>query len=102
MDWAAYTESFDSIIVILEDPEEISSPTLDLFFTTLSALRSGKEDDDGVPISVVVMDASPGGLGDRLSKLCRPAFRGGTAGGAVVRELHVPPPQHQWGTSSFA
>jgi hypothetical protein len=102
VDWASYTESFDSIIVILEDPEEISSPTLDLFFTTLSSLRSGKEDDDGVPISVVVMDASPGGLGDRLSKLCRPAFRGGTAGGTVMRELHVPPPQHQWGKSSSA
>ena len=97
VDWAGYTESFDSIIVILEDPEEIASPVLDSFFTTLSSLRSGEEDDNGVPISVVVMDASPGGLGDRLSMLHRPAFRGGTAGGAVVRELYVPPPQVQWG-----
>ncbi len=97
VDWAGYTESFDSIIVILEDPEEIVSPVLDSFFTTLSSLRSGKEDDNGVPISVVVMDASPGGLGNRLSMLCRPALRGGTAGGAVVRELYVPPPQVQWG-----
>lgn len=99
IDWAGCTESYDSIIVILEDPEEIASPTLDSFFATMSSLRCGHENDsgDGVPISVVVMDASPGGLGDRLSKLARPAFRGGTAGGAVVRELYVPPPQVQWG-----
>lgn len=99
IDWAGCTESYDSIIVILEDPEEIASPTLDSFFATMSSLRCGHENDggDGVPISVVVMDSSPGGLGDGLSKLVRPAFRGGTAGGAVVRELYVPPPPVQWG-----
>jgi len=89
VEWAGFTEAFYSIVVILEDPEKIPSPILDSFFTTLTSLRS----NDGVPISVIVIDATPGGLGDRLSKLRDPSLRGTT--GVVARELFVPLPQIQ-------
>lgn len=82
-----------------QDPENITSPTLDSFFTTISSLRSVH----GVPISVVVIDATPGGLGDRLSKLRDPALRG--SAGVVASQLHVPLPQMQLGklnSCSFA
>ncbi|KAL7543501.1 hypothetical protein ACHAXR_013176 [Thalassiosira sp. AJA248-18] len=89
VDWAAFTEAFDSIVVILEDPEGISSPTLDSFFTTLASLRSSY----GVPISAIVIDATPGGLGDRLSKLRDPSLRGTM--GVMAHQLFVPLPQNQ-------
>ena len=76
-----------------KDPEKIPSPTLDSFFTTLASLRS----NDRVPISAVVIDATPGGLGDRLSKLRYPSLRG--TSGVVARELRVPLPQIQLGMS---
>eukprot|EP00581_Thalassiosira_minuscula_P018207 CAMPEP_0183716596 /NCGR_PEP_ID=MMETSP0737-20130205/10450_1 /TAXON_ID=385413 /ORGANISM="Thalassiosira miniscula, Strain CCMP1093" /LENGTH=878 /DNA_ID=CAMNT_0025945889 /DNA_START=12 /DNA_END=2648 /DNA_ORIENTATION=- len=89
IEWAGGTEVFDSIVVILEDPEKIPSPTLDSFLTTMTSLRS----DHGVPISVIVMDATPGGLGDRLSHLRDPCLRG--TSGVVMSELFVPLPQVQ-------
>ena len=76
-----------------KDPEKIPSPTLDSFFTTLASLRSSH----GVPISVIVIDATPGGLGDRLSTLRDPSLRGTM--GVVARELFVPLPQVQLGMS---
>jgi hypothetical protein len=133
VDWAGYTDMFNSIIVILEvsavpllqkrhhvipppcfydaylppltlektqlqhtsrtkDPEKIPSPTLDAFFTTLASLRS----NDGVPICLVVIDATPGGLGDRLSRLRDPSLRG-ASGGVAARDLLVPLPEVQLG-----
>lgn len=86
VDWASTTEMFDSIIVILDDVEKLSSPTMDAFFVTLSSLRS----DHGVPICVVIIDTTPGGLNNRLSCLRDHAIRGST-----VHELHVPLPQVQ-------
>ena len=74
-----------------QDPEKIPSPTLDTFFTTLASLRS----DHGVPISLIVIDATPGGLGDRLSRLRYPSLRG--TAGVMARELFVPLPQIQLG-----
>ena len=88
VDWASTTEMFDSIIVILDDVEKLSSPTMDAFFVTLSSLRS----DHGVPICVVIIDTTPGGLSNRLSCLRDHAIRGST-----VHELHVPLPQVQLG-----
>lgn len=86
VDWASTTEMFDSIIVILDDVEKLSSPTMDAFFVTLSSLRS----DHGVPVCVVIIDTTPGGLNNRLSCLRDHAIRGST-----VHELHVPLPQVQ-------
>ena len=91
IEWAKYTTTFNSIVIVLEDAEKIPSPTLDSFFTTLAALRS----NDGVPISVIVMDVTPGGLGDRLSMLRSPSLRG--TSGVMTRELLVPLPQTQLG-----
>ena len=48
-----------------------------------------------MPISLIVVDATPGGLGDRLSTLRHPALRG--VAGVVARELLVPLPQNQLG-----
>jgi len=74
-----------------KDPEEIPSPTLDSFFATAASLRS----DHGVPIGIVAIDAVPGGLGDRLSRLRDPSLRG--TAGVVARDLFVPSPQVQLG-----
>jgi len=93
IEWAKYTTTFNSIVIVLEDAEKIPSPTLDSFFTTLAALRS----NDGVPISVIVVDVTPGGLGDRLSMLRSPSLRG--TSGVMTRELLVPLPQTQLGMS---
>jgi len=93
IEWAKYTTTFSSIVIVLEDAEKIPSPTLDSFFTTLAALRS----NDGLPISVIVVDVTPGGLGDRLSMLRSPSLRG--TSGVMTRELLVPLPQTQLGMS---
>jgi len=93
IEWARYTTTFNSIVIVLEDAEKIPSPTLDSFFTTLAALRS----NDGVPISVIVVDVTPGGLGDRLSMLRSPSLRG--TSGVMTHELLVPLPQTQLGKS---
>eukprot|EP00984_Skeletonema_dohrnii_P025989 scaffold15238_cov125-Skeletonema_dohrnii-CCMP3373.AAC.2 len=94
VDWCSTVECFDSIIVLLEDIENIPSPTLDTFLTTLIALRSWH----GVPISVVLMDSIPGGLGDRLSRLRNPSNHdsGGGDGGIAACELELPLPQIQF------
>ena len=49
------------------------------------------------------MDASLGGLGNRLSKLRQPSFfgAGGGNGGVMMRELFLPLPHIQFGTSYF-
>lgn len=52
-----------------------------------------------MPISLIVVDAAPGGLGDRLSTLRYPSLRG--AAGVVAREFLVPLPQNQLGMSSI-
>jgi hypothetical protein len=93
VDWASTTVMFDSIIVILDDVEKISSPTMDAFFVTLSLLRS----DYGVPICVVIIDTTPGGLNNRLSCLRDPAIRGSSSSssGVIIHEVHVPLPQVQ-------
>jgi hypothetical protein len=82
VDWCSTVECFDSIIVLLEDIENIPSPTLDTFFTTLISLRSWH----GIPISI------PGGLGDRLSTLRNPSNHdsGGGEGGVAKCELELP------------
>lgn len=46
-----------------------------------------------------MIDAIPGGLGDRLSKLRDPSLRG--TSGVMARELFVPLPQVQLGMSLF-
>lgn len=74
-----------------QDPENIPSPTLDSFFVSVASLRS----DHGVPLSVVVVSLTPGGLGDRLSLLRAPALQG--PAGVMARELHVAPPGVQLG-----
>eukprot|EP00578_Thalassiosira_sp_NH16_P019069 CAMPEP_0181095050 /NCGR_PEP_ID=MMETSP1071-20121207/10318_1 /TAXON_ID=35127 /ORGANISM="Thalassiosira sp., Strain NH16" /LENGTH=690 /DNA_ID=CAMNT_0023177417 /DNA_START=185 /DNA_END=2260 /DNA_ORIENTATION=+ len=89
VDWAGFTEAFDSIIVILEDPEKIPSPTLGPFFTSLASLRS----NDGVPINAILIDANPGGLMDRLSRLRDPALC--STAGVMTHELSVPMPEVQ-------
>jgi hypothetical protein len=65
---------------------------LDAFFTTLASLRS----NDGVPICVVVIDGTPGGLGDRLSRLSDLSLWG-ASGGVAARDLLVPLPEVQLG-----
>lgn len=94
VDWCSTVECFDSIIVLLEDIENIPSPTLDMFLTTLISLRSWH----GIPINVVVMDSIPGGLGDRLSRLRNPSNHdsGGGEGGIAACELEMPLPQIQF------
>eukprot|EP00986_Skeletonema_menzelii_P014807 scaffold10327_cov144-Skeletonema_menzelii.AAC.2 len=94
VDWCSTVECFDSIIVLLEDIENIPSPTLDTFLTTLISLRSWH----GIPISVVLMDSIPGGLGDRLSRLRNPSNHdsGGGDGGVAACELELPLPQVQF------
>ncbi|KAL7509391.1 hypothetical protein ACHAXN_007354 [Cyclotella atomus] len=92
IEWAGCTMEFDELVVVLEDPENISSPDLDIFFTTLASLRS----EHGVPISLIVISCTPGGLGDRLSKLRQPAFYGGSGdGGVMQRVLNMPLPEDQ-------
>jgi len=97
VEWAKWTEEeFDSIVVVLEDPENIPSPTLDAFFASLSHLRSRHH----LPIDVILMDAMPGGMGDRLSRLRQPSFHnagGGEGGGAVIQEVFLPEPGVQFG-----
>jgi len=89
IEWAGCTMDFDEIVVVLEDPENIPSPNLDIFFTTISSLRS----QYGVPISLVIMNCTPG-LGDRLSTLRQPAFYGGSGdGGVMQRVLTLPLPE---------
>mmetsp|Transcript_27945 Transcript_27945/g.58713 ORF Transcript_27945/g.58713 Transcript_27945/m.58713 type:complete len:692 (-) Transcript_27945:1091-3166(-) len=96
VEWAKWTEEeFDSIVVVLEDPENIPSPTLDAFFASLSHLRSRHH----LPIDVILMDAMPGGMGDRLSRLRQPSFHnagGGEGGGAVIQEVFLPEPGVQF------
>lgn len=94
VDWCSSVECFDSIIVLLEDIENIPSPTLDTFLTTLISLRSWH----GIPISVVLMDSIPGGLGDRLSRLRSPSNHdsGAGDGGVAACELELPLPQAQF------
>ncbi len=94
VDWCSTVDCFDSIIVLLEDVENIPSPVLDTFFTTLISLRSWH----GIPINVVLMDSVPGGLGDRLSMLRNPSNHdsGGGDGGMAVCELELPLPQIQF------
>lgn len=94
VDWCSTVECFDSVIVLLEDIENIPSPTLDTFLTTLISLRSWH----GVPINVVVMDNNPGGGLDRLSKLRNPSIHdsGGGNGGMAACELELPLPQIQF------
>ncbi|KAL3769525.1 hypothetical protein ACHAWO_011038 [Cyclotella atomus] len=99
IEWAGCTMEFDELVVVLEDPENISSPDLDIFFTTLASLRSVH----GVPISLIVMSCTPGGLGDRLSKLRQPAFYGGSGdGGVMQRVLNMPLPEDQLVCPSLA
>jgi hypothetical protein len=44
------------------------------------------------------MSCTPGGLGDRLSKLRQPAFYGGSGdGGVMQRVLNMPLPEDQLG-----
>jgi hypothetical protein len=45
---------------------------------------------------VVVIDATPGGLGDRLSRMRDPSLRG-ASGGLAARDLFVPLPEVQLG-----
>ena len=94
VNWCSTVDCFDSIIVLLEDVENVPSPTLDAFITTLISLRSFH----GIPISVVLMDSMPGGLGDRLSRLRNPSNHdsGGGDGGIAACELELPLPQIQF------
>ena len=45
---------------------------------------------------MVVIDATPGGLGDRLSRMRDPSLRG-ASGGLAARDLFVPLPEVQLG-----
>ena len=82
-----------SIIFHLKDPENIPSPNLDIFFTTISSLRS----QHGIPINLIVMSSSPGGLGNRLSTLRQPSFCGGIGGGVMQKNISMPLPEDQLG-----
>lgn len=65
-----------------QDSENIPSPDLDTFLTTLSSLRS----NFGVPISIILMQCTPGGLENRLCTLRQPAFYGcGQGDGGVMQ-----------------
>ena len=86
VDWCASTEEFDSIVVLLEDAENIPSHALGSFLATCVSLRK----DSGVPISLVFVDISPGGLDDTLSKLASTALND-----SLVHELRVPLPSAQ-------
>jgi hypothetical protein len=57
----------------------------------------------GVPINLIFMESSPGGMGDRLSKLRQPAFygAGGGDGGVVLHEVFVPLLGVQFGEFDF-
>eukprot|EP00804_Cyclotella_cryptica_P030292 CCRYP_019236-RA/>CCRYP_019236-RA protein AED:0.04 eAED:0.04 QI:159/1/1/1/0.66/0.75/4/985/503 len=94
IDWCSCTEEFDSITVILEDPENLPSPDLDTFFTTLSSLRS----NFGVPINIILMQSAPSGLEARLSTLRQPSFFGCGKGdgGVMQRVLCMPLPEDQF------
>ncbi len=94
VDWCSTVECFNSIIVLLDDIENIPSPTLDTFLTTLISLRSWH----GIPINVVLMDSIPGGGLDRLSRLRNPSIHdtGGGEGGIAACELELPLPQIQF------
>lgn len=60
----------------------------------MASLRS----EHGIPISLIVMSCTPGGLGDRLSKLRQPAFYGGSGDGGVMQiVLNMPLPEVQLG-----
>jgi hypothetical protein len=118
IEWAGCTMAFDELVIIMEvsispaliivlysytdhntaqlqqDAENIPSPNLDIFFTTIASLRS----QHGVPISLIIMNCTPGGLGDRLSSLRRPAFYGGSGDGGVMQKvLRMPLPEDQLG-----
>jgi hypothetical protein len=83
-----------NIAQLLQDAENIPSPNLDTFFATIASLRS----HHGVPISLIIMNCTPGGLGDRLSSLRQPAFYGGSGDGGVMQKvLRMPLPEDQLG-----
>ena len=86
VDWCVSTDVFDSITVLLEDAENISSHALGSFLATCVSLRR----DFGVPISLVFVDVSPGGLDNTLSKLASTAMND-----SLVHELCVPLPRDQ-------
>ena len=84
--------------ILTQDPENVPSPDLDTFLTTLSSLRS----NFGVPISTILMQCAPSGLEDRLCTLRQPAFYGcGRGNGGVMqRVLRMPLPEDQLGKPS--
>lgn len=86
VDWCVSTEAFDSIIVLLEDAENIPSHALGSFLAACVSLRK----DFGIPISLVFVDISPGGLDNTLSNLASTALND-----SLVHELCVPLPQAQ-------
>ena len=83
VEWASLTDTFNSIVVIFENPEAIQHRNLDALVGTISNLRS----NSGVPISLIMCSIFSDLVQGRLSTLNSYSIDG--EAGVVVRDFSM-------------
>jgi len=84
LEWCTSTTCFNSVLVIIENPEIMPILSTDAFIGTISTLRS----HSGVPISLALLSISEDLQQNRLSLLSTHSIDG--EAGVQVRDFHTP------------